>query len=74
MELNENTFCTKDVALNEISNFVVVSFFTLKFVKMLEKNNIKLQQHIIMQVLLSHKHYIFLFFESNIIFFLVDVN
>jgi len=36
MELNENTFYTKVVALNEIYNFVVLSF-SFEDVKMLKK-------------------------------------
>ena len=42
MELNENTFYTKVVALNEIYNFVVF-VFSFEDVKML-KNNIKFQR------------------------------
>jgi len=40
MELNENTFYTKVVALNEIYNFVVLSFFYLRTLRY-SKNNIK---------------------------------
>ena len=43
MELNENTFYTKVVALNEIYNFVVLSFFHLRTLRC-SKNNIKFRR------------------------------
>jgi hypothetical protein len=43
MESNKYTFYIKVVALNEIYNFVVLSFFSFEDVKIL-KNNIKFQR------------------------------
>lgn len=37
MVSDEDTFYIKFIALNEVCKFIVLSFFTFKFVKVLEK-------------------------------------
>jgi hypothetical protein len=45
MVSNEDIFYMKVVALNDIYNFLVLSFFIFEIVKIHKKNNIKFQQH-----------------------------
>jgi hypothetical protein len=44
--LDEDDFYMKVVAVDEIYNFLILSFFSFEVSKMIKNNNIKFQQHI----------------------------